>query len=205
MKKIFLLLSFIVFTVFISCQTEPEPEIFTGVDSITIVNKSDTKLTIESVETFESYGRSDSSCWMEVGSKGKRIDEITVNYVLSPGQSKTIEFPYEYTIVEEKIEEGEKSVCGGKSDDYTLYYDTYCEYINRVDLVKLNCTYGDNMYPPFAWEDRINNTFDDFDPDAADNPLLSERYLYLNGSVSLEFKSYTDSKFKTVYCLVLNK
>ena len=201
MKKIFLLLSFIVFTVFISCQTEPEPEIFTGVDSITIVNKSDTKLTIESVETFESYGRSDSSCWMEVGSKGKRIDEITVNYVLSPGQSKTIEFPYEYTIVEEKIEEGEKSVCGGKSDDYTLYYDTYCEYINRVDLVKLNCTYGDNMYP-FAWRS------DDFDPDAADNPLLSERYLCPHkvgsSSVSLEFKSYTDSKFKTVYCLVTN-
>ena len=57
MKKIFLLLSFIVFTVFISCQTESEPEIFTGVDSITIVNKSDTKLTIESVETFDSlYG-----------------------------------------------------------------------------------------------------------------------------------------------------
>ena len=186
MKKMFLLLSFIVFTVFISCQTEsepePEPEIVTGVDLITIVNKSDTKLTIESLETFEvsdddyvSGGR-----WYSATKIGKCIDEITVNYVLSPGQSKTIEFPYEYN-----------------KNGFP---------IKRTDLVKLNCTYGDNM-SPFAW---MNDSWsDDFDPDAADNPLLSERYLCPHkegsGSVSLEFKSYTDSKFKTVYCLVTNK
>ncbi|MBQ1997998.1 MAG: hypothetical protein II220_00775 [Spirochaetales bacterium] len=178
MKKIFLLLSFIVFTVFISCQTEsepePEPEIVTGVDLITIVNKSDTKLTIESLETFEASGGYYvlGGRWYSATYIGKCIDEITVNYVLSPGQSKTIEFPYEYS-----------------RNGY------------RTDLVKLNCTYGDNMYP-FAWGG------DDFDPDAADNPLLSERYLCPHkgsGSVSLEFKSYTDSKFKTVYCLVTNK
>ena len=215
MKKMFLLLSFIVFTVFISCYAEdPEPEIenFASVDSITIVNKSDITLTIESLEIFDSpyggirayeYGDIKGGRWYDATYINKRIDEIAANYVLFPGQSKTIEFPYKYAEISELMISDKDCLGGYVSSGYKTSYRED-EDMKRADLVKLNCTYGDNMYP-FAWmNDRWSD--DDFDPDAADNPLLSERYLcpYSSGSRLLEFRSYTDSKFKTVYCLVTN-
>lgn len=119
MKRKILLLCLIVLGIFTSCEQEPKQEKVSGVFSVTIVNKSEVNLNIESLEYFESIGYTFGD-WFSVDKKGKFIDEIDVDYELLPNHSKTIDIPYEYTT------------------DWTD---------EKYFIAKLNCTYGNNLIP----------------------------------------------------------